>query len=389
MKCVQGHRAFIFDRGGTTRVKPLLDLTSVKWTRDRDGISEATIRLEADACARQSDLIKSLRTHRHELVIYRGDERVWEGPLHRIAAHRSHVEIVAKDVLAYVFATPLSREWNNRNPNSTTVTNRIEEIIQWEMTHDRVQQVYDPESASWVNVTVTAWENLDQPANVVPHLDVRHFPNEAGTSAYTSPFQMTVGEHLASLARQSGIDYTTVGRSIVIWDVSRSLGRLQPMTDSNFYSNVVVSEYGADHSQSAYVVSQEGAFGQAVNVDNLDYYGPWTTVFTAYDEEGSEEATQAELDSQAQRNLAGRSPAPVEVRVPDNSGIVLTDTLTISKLVCGVQIPLVATLNARTISQMQKLDHVAVTETGNGGETVQVTLTPATRPDSDVEEETP
>ena len=70
----------------------------------------------------------------------------------------------------------------------------------------------------------------------------------------------------------------------------------------------------------------------------------------------------------------------------DNSGLVLSDTLKINRLVCGVQIPLRATFNARPLSQLQKLDHLVVTETAEG-ERVQVMLTPATRPDSDVEEE--
>jgi hypothetical protein len=93
------------------------------------------------------------------------------------------------------------------------------------------------------------------------------------------------------------------------------------------------------------------------------------------------------LNSQARRNTSGRSPAPVEVRVPDNSTIVLDDTLTIDKLIPGVQVFLRATLAARQIAQLQKIDHVVVTETASK-ETIQVTLTPATKPDDDEEEET-
>ena len=52
----------------------------------------------------------------------------------------------------------------------------------------------------------------------------------------------------------------------------------------------------------------------------------------------------------------------------------------------GVQVPLRATLNAKAYEQDQKIDHLRVTETADG-ETVQLTLTPATRPDSDEEEE--
>jgi hypothetical protein len=108
-------------------------------------------------------------------------------------------------------------------------------------------------------------------------------------------------------------------------------------------------------------------------------------MFTVYDQDASAAPTQAELDSQAWRNVSGRNPVPVEVRVPDNTGIRLDETLTIHDLVPGVRVPLLATLNARKISQDQKLDRVVVTETG-AGENVQVTLTPATKPDEDEEE---
>lgn len=384
--CVQGHTAFIFDRGGKRRIDQLIDLSMVRWERTRDGISEATIRLEGSACSEQAALIESLRSHRHELVIFRGNQRVWEGPIHRIGSYATYVEIVAKDVLAYLFATPLTRVWDNSfgggGGGPTEMTSRLQQIIEWEMTHDRSQIPI----GGVAPVTVTAWENLDPPANVIPYLTVPHWPNEAKTSAKTLAYEMTVGEHLQSSARTSGIDFTTVGRGIYIWDVSRSLGRLPQMTEADFYSTLAVTEYGADHAQSAYVVGQEGMYGSSLNLQNLDYYGPWTTIYTAYNEEATVAPTQPELDSQADRNLAGRSPAPIEVRVPDNSGVVLTDTLTINHLVCGVQVPILATLNARRLSQLQKIDHLTVIETSEG-ESVRITLTPATRADSDEEED--
>lgn len=388
--CTEKHTAMIFDRGGQKRIGPLLDLSYVQWERARDNVSEATVRVEGDACNEQAEFIASLRTHRHEIVIFRGDERVFEGPLHRIASHRSFTEIVAKDVSEYLFHTPMTQRYNNSNVNGGTgpvpVTTRIANIIDHEMTTNRTQQVYNWTTGLWENRTVIAWENLDPPTNVLPYLVIHHWPNEAETTADTVPFQMTVGEHLANLAAQSGIDWTTVGRSIHIWDVSRSLGRLPQWTEANFYADVVVTEYGSDHSQAAYVIGSDGVYGQALNEDWLSYYGPWTDIYTAYNEEGTAAPSEPALRSQAQRNLSGRSPSPVEVRIPDNSGLILSDTLTISMLVPGVQVPLLARLNARPLSQMQKIDHVKVTE-DSSGETVQIILTPTTRADSDEEEE--
>lgn len=360
-QCVSGHTAFIYDRGGRRRIAQIMDLSQVKWTRRRDEPSEAMIRIEGGACSRQADLLASFEPKRHELVIFRGDERVWEGPVWRMAWGSSSVEIHAKDVTAYLFGTPLSQEYSDAYPNISTVTGRIHSIIVNEM---------------------AVWEELDPPVNVLPYLTIHHFPNEARTAMRTTPFEMTVGEHLDALAQRQGIDYTAIGRAIHIWDTSRSLGRTRTLTEADFFGEIIITAYGADHTEVAYVVTEDGAFGSAGAPSS--YYGPWTKIFTVYNEDGTELPTQAELDSQAQRNLSGRTPVPVEVRVPDNSSIRLSHDLTLDHLVCGVQVPLRATLNARKLDQLQKIDLVTVTETSSG-ETVQVTLSPATRPDSDEE----
>lgn len=381
--CISGHTAYIYDRGGITRVGQLLDISTINWTRDRDGISEANLTLQGASCSSQRNLIKRIASKRHELVIFRGQDRVWEGPIFRVGDEGSKVTIFAKDVCAYLFGTPLSVAWDNRVRSAsgvTEVTTRFEEIITYELTHSHTAR-----KIGGGTMVIPGWEMLDPPINILPFLTVHHFPNEAKTTAYTMPFEMTVGTHLAGAARQSGIDFTAVGRAIHIWDVSRSIGQTRTLTEADFFGNIIVTEYGADHTQLAYVIGQDGVYGQAANPENFDLYGPWTTVFTAYNEEGTDGPDQSELNSQAARNTSGRSPVPVEVRVPDNSSIRLSESLRITDLVPGVQMPLLATLNSRARNQMQKLDHVSVTETA-AGETIQVTLTPATKPDSDVEE---
>lgn len=379
----QIHTAMIYDRGGTRRLGQLRDISQIQWSRDRDGVSEASLIIEGAACRRQQTLLSSIASKRHELVIFRGDDRVWEGPIYRIGDEGDRFTLLAKDVLAYLFGTMLSKVWDNSYNSTSGITpysTRLESIINYELVTSRTGQAVGGGVAD-----IPGWETLDPPINVLPHLQVHHFPNEAETSAKTQAFEMTVGMHLASAARWGGIDYTAVGRSIHIWDTSRYIGKIRTLTERDFFGNIVVTEYGADHTQAAYVLGQDGARGEAVNPQYLDFYGPWCTSFTSYNEEGSEAPTVGALNSQASRNTAGRSPAPVEVRIPDNSSIRLGDTLRISDLVPGVQVPLLATLNARARNQLQKLDHVTVVETAEGEE-VKITLTPATKPDEDVEE---
>lgn len=370
--CIEGHTIYIYDRGGMTRVAQILDVSEVRWERDRDGMTEAKVIVEGSACSAQADILGNIEPKRSEVVIFRGKDRVWEGPVWRVGWFSDRVEIYAHDIMAYITYTPLSQAYDNRyrdniDPDTgenlgpltrpTEVTTRVNNILQYELQR---------------------WEALDPPANILPHLRIHHYPNEAETTAFTMPFEMTAGEHIQHLVHYSGIDYTVVGRALHVWDVSRYLGRTRTLTEADFFSEVVVTAYGAEMTTSVYVVGDDGVYGHAE--DPSPYYGPWTMILTAYNEEGTDAPTQAELNSQAQRNLSGRIPVPVEVRVPDNSGIRLDDSLTINDLVPGVQMPLLATLNARRMSQMQKLDHLVVTETA-ASETIQVTLTPATKPD--------
>lgn len=370
--CIEQHSVYIFDRGGTLRVAQLLDVSQVVWRRDRDGVSEADVRIEGSACSAQADILANIEPMRSEMVIFRGRDRVWEGPVWRVGWHSDYVEINAHDVMAYVFGTPLTIAWDNRyqdiidpdtGDNLGPLTRPVEVIT-------RIQNILTHEMA--------VWEALSPPINVLAHVVGHHHAGEPKTTAYTKPFEMTVGEHIGNLAHYSGVDYTAIGRAIHLWDVDSSLGRTRTLTENDFFSEVVITAYGADLTTRAIVIGEDGVYGEAS--DPSDYYGPWTTIHTAFNEQGTEAPSQSELQGQAQRALAGRNPVPVEVRVPDGSGIRLTETLTINDLVPGVEIPLLATLNARRLSQMQKLDFLTVTEDSEG-ETVQVTLTPTTHHD--------
>jgi hypothetical protein len=379
--CVTGHTAFVYDRGGMTRLGEIKDMASIQWYRDRDAVSQADIVIAGDNCEHQSDFLTSIEPKRHELVIFRGKERVWEGPIWRVGWEPDRITINAHDVLEYLYWTPLTRVWDNRGALATEATTRQEEIIAYQLTTNWSIPQDDPTP----DIPVLAWENVDPPANVLPFLTVHHWPNEARTAAYTEAFEMGVGEHLQYTARHGGIDFVAVGRAIHIWDTSRPLGRTRMLTDADFLAGAIVTAYGADHAVFGMVRADNGLVGYAWSDDT--YYGPWAKIFSVYDQEATQEPTQPELNSQAWRNISGRNPVPVEVRIPDNTGIRLDSTLTINDLIPGVQMPLLATLNARKISQDQKLDKVTVRETGSEGETIQVTLTPATTPDSNEEEE--
>lgn len=356
--CVQNHHVLIRDRGGVTPVFEITRPQKVTWNRVRDDISDATVTVSGESCRYQADNLSDIRTGRHEMVIFRGSERVWEGPCTLLGYGRESMQITARDVMHYAARTVMRQKWSNANPNVTTVVARAANILRGELARK---------------------EALSPAINVLPFLVEHHFAGEARTAAVTEKYSNYVWNHIDDLAANSGMDYTVIGRAIHLWDTSNPLGTTKQVTQADFLGDIAVSEYGLDLATSYVVTNGQGVYGIAGAND--PYYGEWEMLANPYDEtDTGAQPTANEMSTQAKRNLAGRNPAPVIVRVPDGSSLDPRGALSISDLVPGVYIPVSATLTARTVTQTQKLDKVVVTEDSKG-ETIAVTMSPSTQPD--------
>lgn len=362
---VERHTVWIMERGGKKRIEQLTNIESVEWTRVRDDMSQAIIKVGANVNSEQAKFLASLAgaVGRYELCIWRGTERVWEGPLSLVTFRKEGVEIMARDVMLYTARTIMRAKYDNSFPNTIFAVQRAKNVLTAELARK---------------------EALNPPINVVPHIRDFQTPTDAKNSRVTLPYQMTVFDHVDDLAAKGGMDYTVLGRSILLWDTSKpALGTTATITEKDFLGELYVSVYGMELGTIAAVTDGQGGFGVAGAVDS--YYGEWERLESPYDEEATASPTKAELVSQAQRNLAGRNPVPLQVRIPDGSSLNMDGTLKMADLVPGVYIPLRATINLVEISQMQKLQVIKVIET-SAGEDVQVTLYPASDPD-EVEEE--
>lgn len=383
--CVQGHKAVIFDRGGRNRWREVVDLTSVEWGRTRDAFRDATIIVSGNSCRQQASVLTGIQPRRHELVIWRGKERVYEGPVLRVSTFRDRAVILARDVGEYLNGTPLSRDWPLEtgepvSDSSSLMTERVRTILSHELTESYTMTVGTGGAAH--DVTVPRWEELDPPANVLPHIDVRRSETLL-TRSETVAFEMTAGEHLANLS-DGGLDFTTVGRKIVVWDSAASIGRTRVVTDADFDGELEIIYEGTEHASISHTSAQRNEDDEhtdptepAPSVGNAGgenpYYGVWTRIVSLSSEDGADAPTQDALNSQAQRDQVGRTPVPIDIRVPDGSTLRLGATLGINDLVPGVTVPVRADMNLRKIQQDQRLDSMTVTETA-AGEAIKVSL---------------
>lgn len=378
--CVEGHTALIYDRGGARRLHQLIDLSAVEWGRVLSGKSKAQVTVSGRACAEQAATLNAIQAHRHELVIFRGAERVWEGPILQVEWHQDRAVILANDVSDYLDGTPLSIDWpNEEGGGPRLMTDRVDAIIRHELADGYTMET------NGGPVFVPGWEGIDPPVNLLPFLDVRPSGSLLTRSA-TLSFEMLLGEHLYNLS-QSGLDWTAVGRSLIYWDSAQALARTRALTEADFYGEVSVIASGADQASIAHLSGQRpesdpddptppASTGVGHAGAAHSYYGVWTRIISQANEEGSDEPTQEELNSQAQRGLLGRTPVPLEVVVDGSGGIRLSQGLGINDLVAGAEVPVTALLNLRPVSQLQRIKDVTVDESADG-ETIKVTLIPA------------
>lgn len=364
IECVQNHKAFIYERGGRRRVDEIRLMSELSWNRVRDDISESQIKLSVDSCRQQEDVLKNLESGIHEVVIFRGNKRVWEGPVTRPVITRGGMTIHSRDVMHYAYRTALRKVYSSALTATTSesAVRRAARVLRGEL---------------------AVKEALGY--NLIPHIRTIEFPTDAKTRKINKPHESDVWSHIDNMAAKGGIDYTVVGRSIVIWDTSRPIGRTPTATEADFLGDISITQYGMDLATSSTVTNGDGLWAEAGGIDPI--YGQVDLVTTAYDEDGSETPTQAVLFSQAQRNLNGRNPVPVLVKVPENASVnPSSPVLTMDAMVPGVYVPLLADFPIRRVSQMQKISSMKVKETADQ-ETISITLTAASGSDDTGEDD--
>lgn len=161
------HTAALYDRGGRKKLADLGDLQRIKWERKRDDPSTATAYIGTPGLKCQ-EALGLAETGRVELVIFRGAERVWEGPISRLSYKGESVEIEARDVMLYVVRTIMRHEYDNRHPNTVTVLSRVERVLRTELARK---------------------EALDPPVNVLKH--VRYISVEGSRTYLASYYDIT------------------------------------------------------------------------------------------------------------------------------------------------------------------------------------------------------
>lgn len=369
------HRVEIYRRGGLQRVGEIKNLSHVDWERKRDDISTAKVVVsgwDIDC----GNLLANLQTWAYELVLWRetgyASERVWEGPITLLTYETDKVTIDAADVMRYAYRRIIKQKMSDAGSgNGTTVVDRARRVL---------QNAFAP----------------DDP-NVLAYLQVLARDDDSMQYRSTPAYSRTAFEEVDDMASNAGLDYTVVGRSIMLWGTKHRIGTLPEFKDENLGSSPIVSEYGMSFANRYVVTDGNGVWGEATRLTDGgdETYGLVEMLSSTWASDSPNESgtyTQAGLatvidsfEHFAERSIADRYPPPVVVRIPDNTTLHPDTPISIQHLVPGVVVPLRSTKTLRTVVASQKLDSVKVVEEA-GNETVSITLSPFSRDDNAVVE---
>lgn len=274
------YRVYVYDRGGADRIGEITPLSRVQWSRVRDDISNAivnTVGFGPDCC----ELLESIRSMRHELVIFRDGVRVWEGPITRVAYQADEVEIEARDIMQYVYRRIFRLGYDHRYkagpkgpdgkptyinyPHGNPVVSTVGSILNSVLKTTHIPVPDDP--AEPEEFTFGYDPNILKYIHIYPHTAA----GDAHEARQVLPFSMTAWELIDDLAANSGIDYTVLGRSILVWDTSYAIGKTTVLTDEAFMANPIVTEYGMSFATFSAVTDGNGYYGVYGGIDS--YYG--------------------------------------------------------------------------------------------------------------------
>lgn len=342
------NRAMIYSRGGATDLLALKKLSDLQWGRSRNAFSTAQVTVTADDAG--FGALEDVHTWAHELVIFRDDERVWEGPIRYIDRGQGDCILYGVDVLGWLAKRRVSMDRRLGDGVTASVIDEMELSLTRALTPD------DPNVLSHRLVA-------HDPAELQVSRDVR-----AGSGFYSDDFTGMAG---------TGAYFTVLGRMVIIWPEQLIMGRtetLQPELHTTSAPRVV--EDGDALATTYTAVDQDDrirtkiASSSDVNATTgvSTYYGRHDGLITV-----SESSNTTFLDGLATFALGDTFPAPVSIVMAGDTALKPNAPMRISELVPGMIVPVEYTRAGARISGTMVIDSMKVQQ-GAGAESVSVTL---------------
>lgn len=341
--------AAIYDQNGRRPLFVMPAQTQVEWSRSIDAISEAHVTAVPPGVGSTGhneccDLLGRIYPWLHTLVVFRDGVRVWEGPVTKVTASGTAVAVDALDVVG----------WLRRRPVAARLVESPASILdEAETLLASAFEEHDPNVMSYVQV--------------IPHGETAYITRDvAAASTYAA-------DDLDDLVG-SGLRYTAVGRSIILWNHGWLLGTLEPLYPSrDLVDNVTFARDGMAMATREVARNDSGEIGfwPPNPADAVDLnYGLVSQIVEANTVTGS-----TALAVVAENTWTQAYPLPTVMQMPDGATLNCEASYDIQQLVPGVMMPVFEDGLCWSVRQQMMLSAVKVTQ-DQGGEAVAVTLVP-------------
>lgn len=329
------YRVTLRDRTGPSILE--LDFEQLDWDRRLNQVSEATVQVPSSCCGKLGEVWP----WRHELSVSRDGDEVWTGPVETIAnCATGGIVVKAKDMLGW-------------------------------LEHRVIHNDHDWTALPGIGAVPAAAELIedgfapDDP-DVLKYMVQLGGVGVVGGRSYLANSKYVI-DALTDLAKGS-LDFTTIGRRIVLMPAGYALGQTALLTCEHFAGDVCTSVDGAATATRA-VVTGNGVTGTAGGVD--PYFGLLERLV-----DDQRIGRQSTADGQAAGLLLGVNPPPVLVQPPQGgNGLAPDSPVCLADLVPGVTVPVSVNCTCRTALQDMRLNQLSVSVTAEG-ETVAPLLTP-------------
>lgn len=332
--CDASYELLVTSRCGRATVTVLSNFTSLTWGRTLDDVSTAQVTMPGNCC----DDINGIRSWGHELHVIRDGDEVWCGPIVTLPSCRSNVTFIAWDVAGWLQRRVI-RARTCFDPDCGGVATDGPSIA------DRlVRDAFAPDDPCVLEYLTTI---TGGPAQERDYL---------AASGYTI-------DALKDLSK-GALDFTTVGRRLILMPEGYTLGRTARLTCDAFGDDVCATEDGLGLATMAYVAGKLADTTTTVSGSSggLDAFYGLVEVLQADDSV----RTVAAAEKQAAGIVNSRNPAPVLVQPPGASALSPEAPVCISELIPGVEVPVLLDCTCRQVSQMMRITKLDVTVDASG-----------------------
>jgi hypothetical protein len=341
--------AFITDKCGFPTICSLDNILELEWDRRLDQPSEAIVKIglgggiDGSCC----ECLAEVEPWCHELHITRNGTEQWCGPITKITYSYGQVVINAIDVIGW-----LGEKVPAADSTFAVATNLTD------IAYGTANSIF--------NVAM-----IEEDACFLAPENFQAYPNAiTGIRTYKA-YGATSLEYLDELAK-SGMNYTTLGRLVILSGVTVQLTPLVILRDEHILGEVEFVKDGTLAGNRYYVHYKNDLGIPAVYTHPTPYcYGRIEKLLTA-----DSITTVANAQAMAQAYAETTYIAPRTLEIPSGSRLHPDTPWKLEEMVCGARVDVQISGLCTDVEQSFTLNQMKLVENASDGEQVLITLVP-------------